>query len=154
MIGKMGIVEIVKEWAGIGVAVCAAIYGVVKYIHDFRNGRESVRQNQQHTEQEKLATDEKALDLDSRRVEAAEEVASKSVEQLAERSEENLILMDKEYNARKEIIQLKHRVSALEDALSFIKDYVCFEEDCLKRRPPLGTYKPKCLRNGEGDIQA
>lgn len=70
------------------VAICAAIYTIVKYIHDFRNGREGVKQNQQHTEQEKIATDEKALDLDSRRVKASEEVASEALENLAETREE------------------------------------------------------------------
>lgn len=144
----MSIIELIKEWAGVAVLVAGSFWGIAEIYFKWKRAGESTKQEAQSTEQAKLATDEKALDLDSRRVEAAEEVASKSVEQLAERSEENLILMDKEYNARKEIIQLKHRVSALEDALSFIKDYVCFEEDCSKRRPPLGTYRPKCMRGG------
>ena len=146
----MGIIELIKEWAGVAVLVAGSIWGIAEVYFKWRKTSEDTKQDVQNTEQAKLATEEKELDLDSRRVEAAEEVASKSLEQLAERSEENLGLMEKEYNARKEIIQLKHRVSALEDALSFIKDYVCFEEECFKRRPPLGTYRPKCLRsNGE-----
>lgn len=147
----MEIVDVIKEWAGVGVAVCAAIYGVVKYIHDFRNGREAVRQNKQHTEQEKLATEEKELDLDSRRVKASEEVASEALENLAETREENLTLLDEKYNYRKEIIKLNHRVTALEDSLSFIKDFVCFDEECALRKPKKGTYKPKCLRKDGGE---
>jgi hypothetical protein len=142
----MEIVDVIKEWAGVGVAVCAAIYGVVKYIHDFRNGREAVRQNKQHTEQEKLATEEKELDLDSRRVKASEEVASEALETLAETREENLNLLDEKYNLRKAVIKLTHRVDALEKSQTYAYRFVCFEEGCELRRPPICTYKPKCLK--------
>lgn len=146
----MEIVEIIKEWAGVFVAGAAAIYGVFKYVIDYRNGREGVRQNEQHTEQSRLATEEKELNLDSRRVKASEEVASEALENLAETREENLTLLDEKYNYRKEIIKLNHRVTALEDSLSFIKDFVCFDEECALRKPKRGTYKPKCLREDGG----
>jgi hypothetical protein len=150
----MEIVEVIKEWAGVGVAVCAAVYGAVKYLHDFRNGREAVKQNKEHTEQEKLATDEKALDLDSRRVKASEEVASEALETLAETREENLNLLDEKYNLRKAIIKLTHRVDALEKSQAYAYRFVCFEETCELRKPPIGTYKPTCLKDDRESVQA
>ena len=142
----MEIVEIIKEWAGVFVAGAAAIYGVFKYIIDYRNDREGVKQNEQHTEQSRLATEEKELDLDSRRVKASEEVASEALETLAETREENLNLLDEKYSLRKDVIKLTHRVDALEKSQTYAYRFVCFEEDCELRRPPIGTYKPKCLK--------
>lgn len=144
----MEIVEAIKEWAGVAVAGSAAVYGLVKYLNDFRNGRESVKQNKQHTEQEKIATESKELDLDSRRVKASEEVASEALETLAETREENLTLLEDKYNLRKAVIKLTHRVDALEKSQAYAYKYVCFEESCELRKPPIGTYKPNCLNKG------
>lgn len=145
--------EFIKEWSGLTTLVAVTIWGIVELFLKFYKQKEEVRQNQQHTEQERLTTDEKALDLDSRRVKASEEVASEALESLAETREENLDLLESKYNLRKEIIKLKNRVDNLEKAQEFTNKYVCFEENCSKRRPPLGTYKPKCLSDG-AEIQA
>lgn len=143
----MNLIEILKDWSGVALAVGAAIYGIVKYINDYRNGREQVRQNEQHTEQERLTTEAKDFELDSRRVKVAEEVASETLEHLAETREENLELLDNKYKMSKKIVELDNRVSVLEKEREFANKFVCFEQDCSKRRPPLGTYQPKCVRN-------
>lgn len=137
----MNLIEILKEWSGVALAVGAAIYGVFKYFNDFRNGREAVKQNQQHTAQERLATEEKEFDLDSRRVKAAEEVASETLEHLADTREENLNLLDEVYKLKKGMVALNNKVDELIRQLEFANENICFDEECPKRRPPRGTYK-------------
>lgn len=145
----MEIVDVIKEWAGVGVAVCAAIYGVVKYIHDFRNGREAVKQNEQHTEQEKLTTDERLLDLDSRRVKASEEVASEALEDMAEARRENLKLLESDYEKSKAIIELQSEMKILRakvDKIEEEKYIACFffcrkAYECSEKDPVFGPYQ-------------
>ena len=142
-------IELIKEWAGVAVLVAGSFWGIAEIYFKWRKAGESTKQESQHTEQTRLATDEKALDLDSRRVKASEEVASEALETLAETREENLGLLEDKYNLNKKLIELTHRVDRLEEAYGYTSKYVCFNEDCDIRRPPLGTYKAKCLKEGK-----
>lgn len=169
----MELLQGLKEWSGVLVALCAAIYGAFKYFNDYRNGRESVKQNVQHTEQEKLATDEKALDLDSRRVKASEEVASESLEDLAETRQKYLEVLKREFEKNEIIIKMQAdiklitaKVEMMEIERIVISHYYCENaETCGKKRPPFGPYrldaatldrlKNKILKDGgEKNIQA
>ena len=148
----MNLIELIKEWSGVLVAVCAAIYAIVKYTHDFRNGREGVKQNQQHTEQERLNTDEKALDLDSRRVKASEEVASEALEDMAEARRENLKLLESDYEKSKAIIEMQAEIKMIKAELLQIKEektvvgfFYCGKTDCELREPKLGTFSFNCI---------
>ena len=131
----MNLIEILKEWSGVVLALGAAIYGVFKYFNDFHNGREQVKQNKQHTEQEKLTTDEKLLDLDSRRVKASEEVASEALEDMAEARRENLKLLESDYEKSKAIIELQSEMKILRAKVDKIEEekyiacfFFCFKE--------------------------
>lgn len=145
----MELLEGLKEWSGVLVALGAAIYGLFKYFNDFRNGRESVKQNVQHTEQEKLATDEKALDLDSRRVKASEEVASESLEDLAETRQKYLEVLKREFEKNEIIIKMQAdiklinaKVEMMEIERIVISHYYCENaETCGKKKPPFGPYR-------------
>lgn len=91
----MQLLELIKEWVGlISLVLTGVVWWFVKLNSDKIKADESAKQEVEHTEQSKLATEEKSLDLDHRRVEAAEEVASKYVEKYAERSEDILKLME------------------------------------------------------------
>lgn len=145
----MNLIEILKEWSGVVLAIGAAIYGVVKYINDYHNGREGVKQNQQHTEQAKLDTDEKALDLDSRRVKASEEVASEALEDMAEARRENLKLLESDYEKSKAIIEMQAeiklinaKIEKMEIERTVVYHYYCeLAETCPKKKPPYGPYR-------------
>lgn len=148
----MNLIEILKEWSGVVLAIGAAIYGVVKYINDYHNGREGVKQNQQHTEQAKLDTDEKALDLDSRRVKASEEVASEALEDMAEARRENLKLLESDYEKSKAIIEMQAEIKMIKAELLQIKEektvvgfFYCGKTTCELREPKLGTFQFNCI---------
>jgi hypothetical protein len=144
----MEIVQVIQDWVGvISLALTGVVWWFVKLNSDKIKANETAKQEVEHTEQERLATEEKDLDLDHRRVEAAEEVASKYAEKYAERSEENLDLLEEVYNLKKGMAALNNKVDDLCEQLNYSNRYICFEEDCSKRRPPLGTYKTKCARN-------
>lgn len=142
-------IELIKEWAGVAVLVAGSFWGIAEVYFKWRNAGENAKQETQSTEQAKLTTEERELDLDSRRVKASEEVASEALETLAETREENLGLLEDKYNLNKKLIELTHRVDRLEEAYGYTSKYVCFNEDCDIRRPPLGTYKAKCLKEGK-----
>lgn len=146
-------IELIKEYAGLVTLIIGAVWAVIKLFPDTKKAKESAKQEVEHTEQEKLATEEKELDLDSRRVEASERVASDALEHLADTREENLNLLEEVYKLKKGMVALNHKVDDLMAQSAYANRYICFEEDCSKRRPPLGTYKPKCMNNGE-KIQA
>lgn len=145
----MNLIEILKEWSGVALAVGAAIYGVFKYFNDFRNGREAVKQNQQHTEQEKLNTDEKALDLDLRRVEASEKVASEALEDMTEARRENLKLLESDYEKSKAIIKLQGEMEYIKSTLDTIIEErkvlgYCFckkAPTCPQKEPVFGPFQ-------------
>lgn len=145
----MNLIEILKEWSGVALAVGASIYGLFKYFNDFSNGRESVKQNQQHTQQEKLVTEEKEFDLDSRRVKASEEVASETLEHLAETREENLKLLEDNYEQRKAIVDLQFAVRELKKEVLYIKEeksVLCYffcrkSVTCAKKEPVFGPFQ-------------
>lgn len=142
----MNLIEILKEWSGIALAVGAAIYGLFKYLNDFRNGREAVKQNQQHTAQERLATEEKEFDLDSRRVKASEEVASEALEDIAEVRRENLKLLESDYEKSRAIIELQSEMKLIKATLDTIVEErkiigYCFCEEaptCPNKKPVFG----------------
>lgn len=145
----MNLIELIKEWSGVLVAVCAAIYAIVKYTHDFRNGREGVKQNQQHTEQERLNTDEKALDLDSRRVKASEEVASEALEDMAEARRENLKLLESDYEKSKAIIEMQAEIKGIKAYINRIEEerkvlcwFFCRKAKiCPEKEPVFGPFQ-------------
>lgn len=145
----MEIVQVIQDWVGvISLALTGVVWWFVKLNSDKIKANETAKQEVEHTEQERLTTEEKELDLDSRRVKASEEVASEALETLAETREENLTLLEDKYNLRKAVIKLTHRVDALEKSQAYAYRYVCFEESCELRKPPIGTYKPNCLNKG------
>jgi hypothetical protein len=113
---------------------------------DTKKAKESAKQGVEHTEQERIATEEKELDLDTRRVEASEKVASDALEHLADTREENLNLLEEVYKLKKGMVALNNKVDDLVEQLNYSNRYICFEEDCSKRRPPIGTYRPKCVK--------
>jgi hypothetical protein len=144
----MEIVQVIQDWVGvISLALTGVVWWFVKLNSDKIKANETAKQEVEHTEQERLATEEKELDLDSRRVEASEKVASDALEHLADTREENLNLLEEVYNLKKGMAALNNRVDDLSEQLNYSNRYICFEEDCSKRRPPLGTYKTKCARN-------
>lgn len=144
----MEIVQVIQDWVGvISLALTGIVWWFVKLNSDKIKANETAKQEVEHTEQERLATEEKELDLDSRRVEASEKVASDALEHLADTREENLNLLEEVYNLKKSMAALNNKVDDLVEQLNYSNRYICFEEDCSKRRPPLGTYKTKCARN-------
>lgn len=146
----MAILELVKEWIGVvSLLLTGVVWWFVKLNADKVKANESAKQAVEQTHQDKLATAEKDLDLDSRRVKASEEVASKSLEHLAETRDENLDLLEDNYNLKKEVLSLSNRVRNLEETLEFLKSYVCFDESCTQRKQLQGFHKMKCLSNGK-----
>ena len=144
----MEIVQVIQDWVGvISLALTGIVWWFVKLNSDKIKANETAKQEVEHTEQERLATEEKELDLDSRRVEASEKVASDALEHLADTREENLNLLEEVYKLKKGMAALNNKVDDLVEQLNYSNRYICFEEDCSKRRPPLGTYKTKCARN-------
>jgi cytoskeletal protein RodZ len=144
----MEIVQVIQDWVGvISLALTGVVWWFVKLNSDKIKANETAKQEVEHTEQERLTTEEKELDLDSRRVEASEKVASDALEHLADTREENLDLLEEVYNLKKSMVALNNKVDDLVEQLNYSNRYICFEEDCSKRRPPLGTYKTKCARN-------
>ena len=147
----MNLIEIIKDWAGVAVAIVAAIYGIIKYVHDFRNSKENIQQNKQHTKQEKITTEEKNLDLDHRRVKASEEIASESLEHLAETREENLKLLENNYELRKAVVDLQFEVKGMKGEIAELREQKLFLEisycrkDCTDRDPAKGTFTLSCV---------
>lgn len=111
-----------------------------------RREKEGVKQEKEHTAQEHIATKEKDFDLDHRRVNASEEIASQTLEKLAESRKENLEKDELNYDLSRRLLKLENRLDELEEALGFTSNNVCFK-DCPDREPAKGTYKPYCLRN-------
>ena len=111
-----------------------------------RRDKEGVKQEKERTVQEHIATKEKDFDLDHRRVNASEEIASQTLEKLAESRKENLEKDELNYDLSRRLLKLENRLDELEEALGFTSDNVCFK-DCPDREPVKGTYRPYCLRN-------
>lgn len=141
-------IELIKEWAGVAVLVAGTFWGVAEVYFKWRKAGENAKQETQTTQQSKLATEEKSLDLDHRRVEAAEEVASKYVEKYAERSEEILKLMEDKHEISKAVVELKYEMKSMKAEITKLKEekyvacfffcrkaYVCPEKD-----PVFGPY--------------
>ena len=142
-------IELIKEWAGVAVLVAGSIWGIAEIYFKWRKAGENAKQETQTTEQSKLATEEKSLDLDHRRVEAAEEVASKYVEKYAERSEEILKLMEDKHELSKAVVDLRYEMKSMKDEISLLRDekYVaCFffcrkAYLCPDKDPVFGPYQ-------------
>ena len=144
----MSIIELIKEWAGVAVLVAGSFWGIAEVYFKWRKAGENAKQETQTTQQSKLVTEEKSLDLDHRRVEAAEEVASKYVEKYAERSEEILKLMEDKHEISKAVVDLKYEMKSMKAEINKLKEekyvacfffcrkaYVCPEKD-----PVFGPY--------------
>ena len=142
-------IELIKEWAGVAVLVAGSIWGIAEIYFKWRKAGENAKQETQTTEQSKLATEEKSLDLDHRRVEAAEEVASKYVEKYAERSEEILKLMEDKHELSKAVVDLRYEMKSMKDEISLLREekYVaCFffcrkAYLCPDKDPVFGPYQ-------------
>lgn len=146
----MSILELVKEWIGVvSLLLTGVVWWFVKLNADKIKANESAKQAVEQTQQDRLTTAEKDLDLDSRRVKASEEVASETLEHLAETREENLELLDDNYKLKKEVLSLSNRVKNLEETLEFLKNYVCFDESCTQRKQLQGFHKMRCIGNGK-----
>jgi hypothetical protein len=145
----MTLIEILKEWSGIALVVGGSVYGLVKYINDFRNAKEGVKQNQQHTKQERLATEEKTLDLDSRRVKASEEVASEALEDMAETRRENLKLLESDYEKSKAIIEMQAEIKGIKAYINRMEEerrvlcwFFCRKAKvCVEKEPVFGPFQ-------------
>ena len=114
-----------------------------------RMDREGVRQEKEHTVQERIVTQEKDFDLDHRRIGASEEIASQALERLADSRKENLEKESENYELNKRLLKLENRMELLEEALGFTSVNICFVDPCPNREPKKGTYKPHCLRKDE-----
>ena len=109
----MELVEFIQKWSGAIALLAGTIWAVIKIFPDHKKAREGAKQEQQHTAQEKLATEEKTLDLDSRRVKASEEVASEALEDMAETRRENLKLLESDYEKSKAIIEMQAEIKGI-----------------------------------------
>lgn len=145
----MELLELIKEWAGVIGLVAAAVWAVVRIFPDHRKNREGAKQEVQHTAQEKLATEEKEFDLDSRRVKASEEVASETLEHLAETREENLKLLENNYEQRKAIVDLQFEMKELKREVAYIREersILCYffcrkGKTCPEKEPVFGPFQ-------------
>ena len=141
--------EFIKEWSGLTTLIAVTIWGVVELFLKFYKQKEDVKQNQQHTEQARLTTDEKALDLDSRRVKASEEVASESLEDLAETRQKYLEVLKREFEKNETIIKMQadiriinSKIEMMEVERVILSHYYCENaETCGKKKPPFGPYR-------------
>ena len=141
-------IELIKEWAGVAVLVAGSFWGIAEIYFKWRKAGESTKQESQHTEQTRLATEEKELDLDSRRVKASEEVASEALEDMAEARRENLKLLESDYEKSKAIIELQSDMKTLMakvDKLEEEKYVACFffcrkAYLCPDKDPVFGPY--------------
>lgn len=141
-------IELIKEYAGLVTLIVGTVWGIIKLFPDTKKAQETAKQEVEHTEQSKLATEEKSLDLDHRRVEAAEEVASKYVEKYAERSEEILKLMEDKHELSKAVVDLRYEMKTMKSEISQLREekYVaCFffcrkAYLCPDKDPVFGPY--------------
>lgn len=149
----MEILQIIKEWVGVvSLLLTGIVWWFVKLNADKIKANEGAKQEVQHTAQEILATQEKDFELDSRRVKASEEVASETLEHLAETREENLKLLENNYNLRCAIVDLQFEVKGMKNEIAKIKEentvigfFYCGNTDCQMREPKLGTFQLNCL---------
>lgn len=153
----MNLVQILQDWVGlISLILTGIVWWFVKLNSDKIKAAESAKQEVQHTEQEKLATEEKDFELDSRRVKASEEVASETLEHLAETREENLKLLEDNYEQRKAIVDLQFEMKELKREVAYIKEeksvlcyFFCRKGDtCPQKEPVFGPFQldPATLR--------
>ena len=149
----MELIEILKEWVGLlSLVLTGVVWWFVKLNADKIKANESAKQEVQHTEQAKLETDEKALDLDQRRVRASEEVASEALEDMAEARRENLKLLESDYEKSKAIIEMQAEIKMIKAELVQIKEektvvgfFYCGKTECELREPKLGTFSFNCI---------
>lgn len=145
----MKLIEFVKEWAGAIALLAAAVWAIVKMFPDFGKAREGAKQEQQHTEQERLATEEKVLDLDSRRVKASEEVASEALEDMAETRRENLKLLESDYEKSKAILELQAEIKGIKAYINRMEEerkVLCWffcrrAKVCPEKEPVFGPFQ-------------
>ena len=145
----MELLEFIKEWAGAAGLVAAAIWAIVKILPDHKKAKEGAKQEQQHTAQEKLATEEKTLDLDSRRVKASEEVASEALEDMAETRRENLKLLESDYEKSKAIIEMQAEIKGIKAYINRMEEerkvlcwFFCRKAKvCVDKEPVFGPFQ-------------
>ncbi len=149
----MELLQIIKEWIGlVSLVLTGVVWWFVKLNADKIKANEGAKQEVQHTAQEILATEEKEFELDSRREKASEERASKTLEHLAETREENLKLLENNYELRKAVVDLQFEMRGMKNDLARIKEektvigfFYCGKTDCQIREPKLGTFQLNCF---------
>lgn len=146
----MELLETLKSWIDIIQLLLIGVFGwLIKANYDKIKARESAEQEVQHTAQEKIATEEKDFELDSRRVKVSEEVASETLEHLAETREENLKLLEDNYEQRKAIVDLQFEMRLLKKEVAYIreeKSVLCYffcrkGVTCAKKEPVFGPFQ-------------
>lgn len=149
----MRTIEIIQ---GIMTLISMGLTGVVWWFVKLNSAkikeRETAEQEVQHTQQEKILTEEKELELDSRRVTAAEEVASETLEHLATTREENLKLLEDNYELRKAVVDMQFEIKGIKSEVVSIKEdkkvlgyFFCGNIECKVREPKKGTFLLNCI---------
>ena len=146
----MELIELLKEWVGLlSLVLTGVVWWFVKLNADKIKANESAKQEVQHTEQAKLITDEKALDLDQRRVKASEEVASEALEDMAEARRENLKLLESDYEKSKAIIEMQAEIKGIKAYINRMEEerkvlcwFFCRKAKvCNEKEPVFGPFQ-------------
>lgn len=151
----MSVVNVLQDWLSvISIFLTGIVWWFVKLNSDKIKEQELAKQEIQHTKQQAIETERGDLDLDQRRIEAAEDVASRYVEKVADLRKENLEKEDELYEKDvtiktlvHDVKDLKWRVGKLEaerdvaiEQRDKVKKFYCNKEYCPDRDPKLGTY--------------
>lgn len=148
--------ETIDILQGILTLITTVLVGIIGWFVKLNSEKikqqESAKQEVQHTKQEELLTEEKEFELDSRRVAAAEEVASGTLEHLASTREENLKLLEDNYELRKAVVDLQFEIKSIKTEVVSIKEdkevlgyFYCGKIECKERDYKLGTFHLSCI---------
>lgn len=146
----MELLQILKEWVGLlSLLLTGVVWWFVKLNADKIKANESAKQEVQHTEQEKIITDEKALNLDVLSIKASKEVASEALEDLAEARGENLKLLESDYEKRKAIIEMQAEIKGIKAYINRMEEerkvlcwFFCRKAKiCVDKEPVFGPFQ-------------
>ena len=133
----MGFIELIKEWGGVITIIAGSIWAVAEIYFKWRNKNEGTKQDIEQTAQAHEATRQEQVETDI-----------KQFEYLAKRVE----------FAEQHIVTLHKKMTGMQNILNeyvartiFAETHICLEEACKKRKPALGTFKPKCKRSKDID---
>jgi hypothetical protein len=145
----MGVIDLIKEWSGTVLLIGGSIWGLVEIYYKWIAKNEDTKQEIQHTEQEKIITDEKALNLDVLSIKASKEVASEALEDLAEARGENLKLLESDYEKRKAIIEMQAEIKGIKAYINRMEEerkvlcwFFCRKAKvCPEKEPVFGPFQ-------------